>query len=274
RGTGRDRVAAGRHAGWTDSGGCRVAVLRLGQLRLQRRVQFRPVGIDPDFSSSRPAGSPTRGEGISMSASVAGPVTKPVEIKKSLIDAVIAGLLALIVFGPIVGIVLDGYSFNLQPTRVAWLVAVVMVGRFLISLFLQTPKGIRLSQSFESSDSGVHVLKPDHKSSLYWIIPLLIVIAIVFPIFANKYILTVVILGLIYVLLGLGLNIVVGLAGLLDLGYVAFYAIGAYGLALGYQYLGLGFWSALPLAAIAAALAGCILGFPVLRMHGDYLAIV
>jgi branched-chain amino acid transport system permease protein len=87
-------------------------------------------------------------------------------------------------------------------------------------------------------------------------------------------VLTVVILGLIYVLLGLGLNIVVGLAGLLDLGYVAFYAIGAYGLALGYQYLGLGFWSALPLAAITAALAGCILGFPVLRMHGDYLAIV
>ncbi|MFP3520562.1 branched-chain amino acid ABC transporter permease, partial [Pseudomonas sp. SIMBA_077] len=80
----------------------------------------------------------------------------------------------------------------------------------------------------------------------------------VFPFFANKYLLTVVILGLIYVLLGLGLNIVVGLAGLLDLGYVAFYAIGAYGLALGYQYLGLGFWTVLPLAAIAAALAGCI----------------
>ena len=83
-----------------------------------------------------------------------------------------------------------------------------------------------------------------------------------------------VILGLIYVLLGLGLNIVVGLAGLLDLGYVAFYAIGAYGLALGYQYLGLGFWTVLPLAALTAAVAGAILGFPVLRMHGDYLAIV
>jgi branched-chain amino acid transport system permease protein len=91
---------------------------------------------------------------------------------------------------------------------------------------------------------------------------------------ANKYILTVVILGLIYVLLGLGLNIVVGLAGLLDLGYVAFYAIGAYGLALGYEHLGLGFWSAIPLAALLAAFAGAILGFPVLRMHGDYLAIV
>jgi branched-chain amino acid transport system permease protein len=96
----------------------------------------------------------------------------------------------------------------------------------------------------------------------------------VFPFVATKYVLTVAILGLIYVLLGLGLNIVVGLAGLLDLGYVAFYAIGAYGLALGYQYLGLGFWSMLPLAALMAAAAGALLGFPVLRMHGDYLAIV
>ena len=59
-----------------------------------------------------------------MSVPVAVPVSKPVDIKKSLIDAVVAGLLALIVFGPIVGIVLDGYSFNLQPTRVAWLVGV------------------------------------------------------------------------------------------------------------------------------------------------------
>ena len=69
------------------------------------------------------------------------------------------------------------------------------------------------------------------------------------------------ILGLIYVLLGLGLNIVVGLAGLLDLGYVAFYAIGAYGPALGYQYLGLGFWAMLPLGAVMAALAGALLAF-------------
>jgi branched-chain amino acid transport system permease protein len=69
----------------------------------------------------------------------------------------------------------------------------------------------------------------------------------------------VVILGLIYVLLGLGLNIVVGLAGLLDLGYVAFYAIGAYGLALGISTWA-GLLDVLPLAAITAGLAGCILG--------------
>ena len=78
----------------------------------------------------------------------------------------------------------------------------------------------------------------------------------------------------IYVLLGLGLNIVVGLAGLLDLGFVAFYAVGAYSYALGAQYLGLGFWTALPFAMALAACCGVLLGFPVLRMHGDYLAIV
>lgn len=120
----------------------------------------------------------------------------------------------------------------------------------------------------------MYVRPPGYRSRLRWIIPLLAVLAIAFPFLASKYLLTVAILGLIYVLLGLGLNIVVGLAGLLDLGYVAFYAIGAYGLALGYQYLGLGFWAMLPLGAVMAALAGALLGFPVLRMHGDYLAIV
>ena len=199
---------------------------------------------------------------------------KSIDVKESVVDAILAGLIALIVFGPIVGVVLDGYSFNLEPKRVAWIIALVMAGRFALSLFLQSPKGRRILEGFESTGSGVHVLAPDYKSRLRWIIPLLIVIAVVFPFFSNSYLLGVVILGLIYVLLGLGLNIVVGLAGLLDLGYVAFYAIGAYGLALGYQYLGLGFWTVLPLAAITAALAGCILGFPVLRLHGDYLAIV
>jgi len=199
---------------------------------------------------------------------------KSYDIKKSLIETLVAGLLALIVFGPVVGVVLDGYSFNWQPARVAWMTAIVMAGRLALSLFLQTQTGQRLSHRFTHADSGVHVLKPDHRSRLLWIMPLVVLAALIFPAFADKYLITVVILGLIYVLLGLGLNIVVGLAGLLDLGYVGFYAIGAYGLALGYQYLGLGFWSVLPLAAIAAGFAGCLLGFPVLRLHGDYLAIV
>ena len=195
-------------------------------------------------------------------------------VKHSLLDAVLAGLIALIVFGPIVGIVLNGYSFNFEPHRLVWIIAVVMAGRLLLSLFLQTTPGRKLLTRFDGGNDGVYVRPIGAKTSLRWIIPLMAVIALLFPFVATKYLLTVAILGLIYVLLGLGLNIVVGLAGLLDLGYVAFYAIGAYGLALGYQYLGLGFWAMLPLGALMAALAGALLGFPVLRMHGDYLAIV
>ena len=79
---------------------------------------------------------------------------------------------------------------------------------------------------------------------------------------------------LIYVMLGWGLNIVVGLAGLLDLGYVAFYAVGAYSYALLAKNFGLSFWILLPLAGILASFWGILLGFPVLRLRGDYLAIV
>src|SRR5262249_25914974 len=79
---------------------------------------------------------------------------------------------------------------------------------------------------------------------------------------------------LIYVMLGFGLNIVVGLAGLLDLGYVAFYAVGAYAYALLAKTFGLSFFMLPPLAGCLAAFWGILLGFPVLRLRGDYLAIV
>jgi branched-chain amino acid transport system permease protein len=90
----------------------------------------------------------------------------------------------------------------------------------------------------------------------------------------NRYVLDLGIQVLTYVMLGWGLNIVVGLAGLLDLGYVAFYAVGAYSYALLATNFGLSFWICLPLAGILAAFWGVILGFPVLRLRGDYLAIV
>ena len=196
------------------------------------------------------------------------------DLRHLLLDSLLAGLLALALFGPIVGVVLDGYGFVLHPARVAALAGAVLLGRLALGLFLRSRHGERWRRRLESGGAGVRVLPPGARPRLRGLLALVLLGAALFPWLAGKYLLGVAILGLIYVLLGLGLNIVVGLAGLLDLGYVAFYAIGAYGLALGHQYLGLGFWSALPLAALSAALAGALLGFPVLRMHGDYLAIV
>ncbi|WP_417909156.1 ABC transporter permease subunit [Candidatus Electronema sp. PJ] len=95
-----------------------------------------------------------------------------------------------------------------------------------------------------------------------------------FPRFVSSYQVSIMITALLYVMLGLGLNIVVGMAGLLDLGYVAFYAVGAYSYALLNLHYGIGFWLALPIGGLLAAGFGILLGFPVLRLRGDYLAIV
>ncbi|HCU70005.1 MAG TPA: branched-chain amino acid ABC transporter permease [Desulfomicrobium sp.] len=108
-------------------------------------------------------------------------------------------------------------------------------------------------------------------------LPIQVVLLAVFctiPWFVTTYQTNILISFLLYVVLGLGLNVIVGVAGLLFLGHAAFYAIGAYSYALLNQYFGLGFWVALPIGGLVAALAGVALAFPVLRLRGDYLAIV
>ncbi len=106
-------------------------------------------------------------------------------------------------------------------------------------------------------------------------LPLLIFAGlIIMPIVSSMYQTNIMISALLYVMLALGLNIVVGIAGQLVLGYVAFYAVGAYTYALLNQFFGMGFWICLPLGGLVAVLFGFALGFPVLRLRGDYLAIV
>ncbi|TAN11964.1 MAG: high-affinity branched-chain amino acid ABC transporter permease LivM [Burkholderiaceae bacterium] len=98
--------------------------------------------------------------------------------------------------------------------------------------------------------------------------------AVIWPFFSGRSAVDIATLAMIYIILGLGLNIVVGFAGLLDLGYVGFYAVGAYSYAMLFHWAGWTFWEALPVAGAMAAFFGFILGFPVLRLRGDYLAIV
>lgn len=102
----------------------------------------------------------------------------------------------------------------------------------------------------------------------------IIIAAVAWPFLVSRGTVDIATLTLIYVMLGLGLNVVVGLSGLLVLGYGGFYAIGAYTYALLNHYYGLGFWESLPLAGMVTAVFGFLLGFPVLRLRGDYLAIV
>src|SRR5579875_2353506 len=111
-----------------------------------------------------------------------------------------------------------------------------------------------------------------------WAAPAATVVALALaaavPGYASNYIVDVGLTIITYAILGLGLNIVVGYAGLLDLGYAAFFAIGAYTTALLETLAGFSFWETLPFALAFAAVSGVIIGYPTLRLRSDYLAIV
>ena len=102
----------------------------------------------------------------------------------------------------------------------------------------------------------------------------LVTVILLMPFISSGYQVNIMISALIYVIIGLGLNIVVGFAGQLVLGYAAFYAVGAYTFGLLNMYFGVGFWLALPIGAGVAGLFGIIVSLPVIRLRGDYLAIV
>ena len=204
-------------------------------------------------------------------------------------DALFAGIIALGVFGPLIGFktAQDMQNRLIIETRLGLLVAIVLAvaaGRLAISLWL----GTRIRYAAAAPKFTLR-LPPVLTTALP---PAALVAVLIYPLMiyslvggsgALKWIDNFGIQILIYVMLAWGLNIVVGLAGLLDLGYVAFYAVGAYAYALlatqvipaTFPSLGVwAFWICLPLAGILAAFWGVLLGFPVLRLRGDYLAIV
>ena len=196
------------------------------------------------------------------------------DIIKSFKDSLFTGLIALALFGPIVGLrtVSKGEGLFITPQWgiVFLLVGLSILGRFLININSARRREFKFLSAFTSKFAHITEDKAKHFAITG------ILFAVVFPFlpFTDRYFMDVAIMILTYIMLGWGLNIVVGLAGLLDLGYVAFYAVGAYSYALIATTFGWSFWICLPLAGVFAAFFGILLGFPVLRLRGDYLAIV
>ncbi|MBR0913514.1 branched-chain amino acid transport system permease protein [Bradyrhizobium japonicum] len=197
------------------------------------------------------------------------------DIPALLKTAFVNALIALVLFSLMVGVRTEAGSdgqltYWTRFGELASLVAAVFGGSIVLGLLRQwigpngtdklVPPAVRSGMSFLGR----------------YLAPVLLIFTVLVPVifYDQRYILDLAILVLTYVMLGWGLNVVVGLAGLLDLGYVAFYAVGAYSYALLATNFGWSFWVCLPLAGILAAFWGVLLGFPVLRLRGDYLAIV
>jgi branched-chain amino acid transport system permease protein len=205
-----------------------------------------------------------------------------VDVARAFRDAAVTGLLALGLFLPLVGFETITNIRNELVLATRWpllfaIAAVAAFGRLAYSLLVE-PWLARRARRPARADV------PKWRALLgKWFVPFAVGFMIAYPAIviatagfgrAVKWLDNFGIQVLIYVMLGWGLNIVVGLAGLLDLGYVAFYAVGAYSYALLAKTFGFSFWLLLPLAGILASFWGILLGFPVLRLRGDYLAIV
>ena len=193
-------------------------------------------------------------------------------------DAAAVSFVALLLGIPMIGLTTVDQGGALRiATRWPMLfafVAACFAGRLLLRYGLDHWRLRKLAREQAVAAAGARSLATS--PLLTWIgwgaLGVLLVLPIVFS--DNRYVVDTATTVLIYVMLGWGLNVVVGLAGLLDLGYVAFYAVGAYTYGVLATQLGWTFWQALPVAGLMAAAFGVILGWPTLRLRGDYLAIV
>jgi len=189
--------------------------------------------------------------------------------------ALIAASSGWVVLTTIIGAVLVAAALLLKLPSAFLTVIIGFVGA---ALMLRAGwAGLRRSDAGGAALAGASITIGHATQRLFpWLGPALLAFAVTLPFlpFADQTVMDLAILILTYVMLGWGLNIVVGLAGLLDLGYVAFYAVGAYAYAILATHHGWSYWVCLPVAGILAAMFGVLLGFPVLRLRGDYLAIV
>ncbi|MCR3797200.1 DUF3382 domain-containing protein, partial [Pseudomonas aeruginosa] len=181
-------------------------------------------------------------------------------MSQSLKRALFSALLVILVSYPILGLKLRTVGIKLEvlgaDAQTLWTIAVAALAMFVWQLFRdRIPLKLGRGVGYKVNGSGLKNFL-SLPSTQRWAVLALVVVAFVWPFFASRGAVDIATLILIYVMLGIGLNIVVGLAGLLDLGYVGFYAVGAYTYALLAEYAGFGFWTALPIAGMMAALFG------------------
>ena len=193
-------------------------------------------------------------------------------LRDGLMGAVVAAALALPMMGFRLVDSAQALTLGLRLDWVAWAALVVGLGRFALSL-LRGSVSLRLPRLPSVAERFALMRSRHLRTYVGWAMAGFAIVLPFLP-FSDRSLVDKATMVLIYIMLGWGLNIVVGLAGLLDLGFVAFYAVGAYSYALLATKLGLSFWLCLPLAGLFAAGFGIALGFPVLRLRGDYLAIV
>lgn len=201
-------------------------------------------------------------------------------IQNHLKASIIAGLVAMVLAVPFIGLYTvstdQGLVVETRWLWVLWSGLIVLGGSLAMALVRDVLAARRAAKP--KLAAGTKPKRDDaltaklSKGFAFGIT--LFAITLPFMPFSDRYIMDVGTTVLIYVLLGMGLNVTVGLAGLLDLGFVAFYAIGAYSFAILSTTLGWGFWICLPLSGLIAALFGVLLSLPILRLRGDYLAIV
>ncbi len=199
---------------------------------------------------------------------------QPSAFRKIVTDLFLFTIVCAVLAGTIIGFKLNGWSYIGRFDLYLYVLGFLFLARLLRSLAKHIPGVKDLYTYLFSQRTYLPVVREKRSMLTNMFYLLFLIVVLVIPFVSSQYILSICITALVYILLSLGLNIVVGFAGLLDLGFVAFYAVGAYTVALTFKYFDLSFWLAMPLGAIVAAFFGMVLGFPVLRMHGDYLAIV
>jgi len=214
----------------------------------------------------------TAATGLAVDQAARPPDLWTLLFKDALLAALVAALLAL----PLVGLQtydIGGGALGIR-THFDWVAmgaAAVFAGRLMLRLY---PRLRGYGTIGRRNETGRIAVWANRQIVPITVAGIAFAIALPFLPFSSRYLIDLGTTVLIYVMLGWGLNVVVGLAGLLDLGYVAFYAVGAYTFGLLARDLDFTFWEALPFSGLVAASFGILLGFPVLRLRGDYLAIV